>query len=191
MYKAQQIILIWSCFFVVCSAQVGIGGGGGVIYPGFTSSDLYNSQFTVGAGYDVFIRHRLINITKEHQLTAKYSISKYFSDIDLTGDRKTRFHFSYLSIEVLTPVKSMNSIIFVGGAGVHIISINAVKRYVEDSNESIIIPSFIIGSEYWFNKNYNIFANLNFQFGEFRDYNQNLPVHGCRFQVGATMFLTE
>lgn len=191
MKKILMIIIIWLCLFSMSSAQVGIGAGGGLIYPGFTDSDLYNSRFIVGAGYDVFIRHRLIKITKDIQLNAKYSVGKYFSDIELASVGKTRYHFSYLSVELLTPIKALNSFNIVGGGGVHLVNVTAVQKYTKDTNESMLVPSIIIGAEYWFNKNYNVFGNLNFQFGEFEDNRQNLPVHGFRFQVGATMFLTE
>lgn len=191
MSKLLLILLLWVCLFSITSAQVGIGAGGGLNYPGITASDLHNSRFVVGVGYDVFVRHKLIKITKEQQLNAKYSVSNYFSDIDLARAGKTRFNFNYLSIEVLTPLKALNSFIIIGGAGLHIVNITAVKKYTEDTNESIIIPSVIVGTEYWFNENYNIFTNFNFQFGEFNDNSQNIPVHGFRFQLGATMFLTE
>lgn len=189
----KVITIIFICISVITPvlAQVGIGAGGGMNYPGFTSSDLHNSQFTIGAGYDFFIRHRLIKITDEIQLNAKYSVSNYFSDIDLARAGNTRYNFSYLSVEVISPFKSLKPFTFIGGAGIHLVNVSAVQKYTEDTNESMIIPSVIVGGEYWFNKNYNIFAHLNFQFGEFEDNGQKLPVYGLRFQVGATMFLTE
>jgi hypothetical protein len=190
MTKWIMILWLWICIYTMSFAQVGIGGGGGLNYPGISASELHNSRFVVGAGYDIFIRHRLIKITKDLQLNAKYSVSNYFSDIDLSRVGKTRFNFNYLSIEVLMPFKSINSFVFIGGAGLHLVNVTAVQDYFE-SNESMIIPSVIIGTEYWFDKNYNVFANLNFQFGEFNDNGQNLPVHGFRLQVGATMFFTE
>ena len=185
------IALLWICLISIGSAQVGIGAGGGLNYPGISASDLHNSRFTFGAGYDVFIRHRLIKITKDIQLNAKYSVSKYFSDIELASVGKTRYHFSYLSVELMAPIKSLNSFTIVGGGGLHLVSINAVQKYTKDTNESMIIPSIILGSEYWFNKSYNVFGILNFQYGEFADNRQNLHVHGFRFQIGATMFFTE
>jgi len=191
MKNITVIALLWICLFSIGSAQVGIGAGGGLNYPGITDSDLYSSRFMVGAGYDVFIRHRLIKITKDIQLTAKYSVSKYFSDIDLASVGKTRYHFSYLSVELMAPIKSLNSFTIIGGGGLNLVSINAVQKYTKDTNESMLIPSIIVGAEYWFSNNYNIFGNFNFQFGEFEDNRQNLRVHGFRFQVGATMFLTE
>lgn len=191
MKNITVIALLWICLFSIGSAQVGIGAGGGLNYPGISASDLHNSRFIVGLGYDVFIRHRLVKITEDIQLNAKYSVSKYFSDIELASVGKTRYHFSYLSVELLAPIKSLNSFEIVGGGGLHLVSINAVQKYTKDTNESMIIPSIILGSEYWFNKSYNVFGFLNFQFGEFADNGQNLRVHGFRFQVGATMFLTE
>ena len=190
MTKWIMILLLWICLFTMSSAQVGIGGGGGLNYPGISASELHNSRFVLGAGYDIFIRHRLIKITKDLQLNAKYSVSNYFSDIDLSRVGKTRFNFNYLSIEVLTAIKTINSFVFTGGAGLNLVNVTAVQDYFE-SNESMIIPSVIVGAEYWFNKKYNVFANFNIQFGEFYVNGQNLPVHGFRLQLGATMFFTE
>jgi len=191
MKKIILIIFLWICLFSFSYSQVGIGAGGGLDYPGLSSSDNGNSKFNIGAGWDVFVRHRLIKITEDITLHAKYSASNYFSDIELVSIGNTRYHFNYLSVEMFTLVKKINSFSFVGGAGVNLVSVTAVQKYTEDTNESLLIPSVLIGAEYWFNQNYNIFGNINFQFGEFEDNGQNLPVNGFRFQVGATMFLTE
>ncbi len=190
MKKIFVIVFLWSCLFSMSSAQVGIGAGGGLYYPGISKSDIGNSQFKIGAGYDIFIRHRLIKITEDFTLHAKYSVSKYFSDIELSRVGNTRFYFNYLSVELLTPLKTFQSFQIVGGAGFNLINVTAVQKYFE-STESLLIPTLMVGGEYWFNKNYNVFGNINFQFGEFEDNRQNLPVHGFRFQIGATMFFTE
>ena len=184
------IVMLWLCLFSMSSAQVGIGGGGGLIYPGISSSDIGNSQFKIGAGWDVFVRHKLLKLSDKYTLHAKYNVSNYFSDIELSRVGNTRFHFSYLSVELLAPFETIESIIIVGGAGLNLINVTAIQKYF-DSNESLLIPSIIIGAEYSFNKSYNFFGNMNFQFGDFEDNGQNLPVNGFRFQLGATMFLTE
>jgi hypothetical protein len=191
MKKVFVVVFLWCCLFSLSTAQVGIGGGGGLIYPGLSSSDIGNSQFKIGVGYDVFVRHKLIKISENHTLHAKYCVSNYFSDIELSRVGNIRYHFSYLSVEVIVPIKKINSFSIVGGAGLNLINVTATQKYTEDTNESMLLPTLIIGTEYYFSKNYNIFGNLNFQFGEFEDNGQNLPVHGFRFQIGATMFLTE
>ena len=191
MKKFLLIIFFWVFIYSFGYSQVGIGAGGGLHYPGFSSSDNGNSKFNIGAGWDVFVRHRLIKINEDIIFHARYSVSNYFSDIELVSIGNTRYYFSYLSVEILTPIKKINSFSIVGGAGINLISITAVQKYTEDTNESLFIPSILIGAEYWLNQNYNIFGNINFQFGEFEDNEQNLPVNGLRFQVGATMFLTE
>ena len=190
MNKLLIIIFILLCLFSVGFSQVGIGAGGGLNYPGMSSSDLGGSRFGIGAGWDVFVRHRLLKLNEKYTLHAKYSVSNYFSDIDLARVGNTRFKFNYLSVELLLPLKFVESFNLVGGTGIHIVTATAVQRYFE-SNESLFFPTIKIGSEYWFNKNYNIFADFNFQFGEFKDNGQNLPVNGLRFQVGVTMFFTE
>jgi hypothetical protein len=185
------IILIWfSILYSLTFAQVGIGAGGGLNYPGLSQSDNANSQFNLGAGYDIFIRHRLLKFSENYVLHAKYSVSKYFSDIKLVRVGNTRFTFNYLSVEILMPFQSYESLKLVAHAGLHLVNTTAVQRYF-DSNESLLVPSFGAGAEYWFSENYNIFSLFNFQFGEFEDNGQSLPVNGFRFQVGATMFLTE
>ena len=190
MKKILLIIFLWICLFSFSYSQVGIGAGGGLNYPGLSSSDNGNSKFKIGAGWDVFVRHKLLKISDNYTLHAKYCVSNYFSDIELSRVGNTRFHFSYLSVELLAPFQTIESFIIVGGAGLNLINVTAVQKYFE-SNESLLIPSIIIGVEYSYNKNYNYFGNINFQFGEFEDNGQNLPVNGFRFQVGATMFLTE
>jgi hypothetical protein len=172
------------------SAQVGIGAGGGVNYPGLSASDFHNSRFKAGAGYDIFVRHRLLKLTDNYILHAKYSVSNYFSDIELVRVGNTRFKFNYLSVEIVFPFKTIDAFKLVAGAGINLINATTVQRYFE-SNESLLLPTVSIGTEYWFNKNYNVFGLFNFQFGEFEDNGQNLPIHGFRFQVGATMFFTE
>ena len=190
MKRLLLIIFLWICLFSLGFSQVGIGAGGGLNYPGISSSDLANSKFKIGAGWDVFVRHKLIKFSENYTLHAKYTVSNYFSDIELVRVGNTRFNFSYLSVELLLPFKIIESFKIIGGAGLNLITATAVQRYFE-SNESLLLPSVMIGTEYWFNKNYNLFGNLNFQFGEFEDNGQDLPVHGFRFQVGVTMFLTE
>ena len=190
MKKMLMIIFFLLCLFSISFSQVGIGAGGGLIHPGMSSSDLAGSTFGIGAGWDVFVRHRLIKLNKNYTLHAKYSVSNYFSDINLARVGSTRFKFNYLSIELLLPKKIVESINIIGGAGIHIVTATAIQRYFE-SNETMFLPTIKIGTEYWFNKNYNLFADFNFQFGEFNDNGQNLSVNGLRFQVGATMFFTE
>ena len=191
MKKLLLIIFFWIFLYSFGYSQVGIGAGGGLNYPGLSSSDNGNSKFNIGAGWDVFVRHRIIKINEDITFHARYSVSNYFSDIELVSIGNTRYYFSYLSVEILTPIKKINSFSIVGGAGINLISVTAVQKYTENTNESLFIPSVLIGAEYWLNQNYNIFGNINFQFGEFEDNEQNLPVNGLRFQVGATMFLTE
>lgn len=191
MKRIVIIGFIWICLFSLTYAQVGIGGGGGLNYPGLKSSDVANSKFKIGAGYDIFIRHRLFKIKDDFSFHGRYSVSNYFSDIELASVGNVRYNFSYFSVELLVPLKKIESFKLIGGTGLNLITVTARQKYMEDTNESILIPTLIIGTEYWFNKYYNLFGNVNFQFGEFEDNGQDLPVHGFRFQVGATMFFTE
>lgn len=172
------------------NAQVGIGASGGMIYPGFSSSEFHNSRFVVGAGFDFFVRHRLIKISTDHQLDAKYSIGKYFSDIDLARVGNTRFYFSYLSIDVQKDIKRFNKIKLTAGFGLSLVNVTGENNLYQ-LTESFFIPNINFAGEYSFSQYYNLFLIGNFQYGKFNTSVDNLRVHGFKLLIGATMFFTD
>ena len=189
--KKLFFLIMFSLFGTIQSnAQFGIGASGGMLYPGFSKSKIYASEFIAGVGYDFFIRHKLVKISDDQQIDARYSISNYFSDNNLTsGD--TRFFFSYLSIDVQTVIKSFQSIKFIGGAGMSLVNVNAENRIIRKITETAMLPYIITGVEYWFNEDFNIFINCNFQYGEIKSGIDDFRVHGFRLILGGTMFLSK
>ena len=188
--KKILFLLIFSLIGTIQSkAQIGIGASGGMIYPGFSKSEKYSSEFNTGAGYDFFVRHRLIKISNDQQIDARYSISNYFSDNNfISGD--TRFYFSYLSIDVQTKIKSFQSFHLICGAGMSLVNVNAENRYIREITETALLPYVITGAEYQFNQDFNIFVNCDFQIGEINAPLDVFPVNGFRLVFGGTMFLS-
>jgi len=190
----KQIIIAFLIALVTGtgSAQFGIGASGGLIYPGFAKSDNFGSQFGVGAGFDIFMRHRLISISDSAQIVARYSYRNYFSDINLPNVQTTRFKFTYLSLGATIVLYRFDFLQVYGGGGLSLVTGNIDK---DEINETIstLLPEIIVGVELPLSHNYNLFSEVDFQFGtlllETRNY--TLPVHGFRLVIGGTMFLTE
>lgn len=91
----KQLIIV--CAFLViatnASAKFGIGAGAGIIYPGFSESSLYGSQFGLGAGFDIFLRHTLLQFSDSLHIDARYSYRNYKADVNLPNTGATRFGF--------------------------------------------------------------------------------------------------
>ena len=191
MKKQIIIAVILTLFSIPGYSQFGIAAGGGVIYPGFAKSDLYGSQFGAGAGFDVMMRHKLLTITDEYSLDARYSYKHYFSDVNLPFSSTSRFLFSYLTLSVTADIFHLTDFdIYIGG-GASLMTSNASLDYIKDVIETAFLPEITTGVEWNLALHYNLFAQLDFQFGEIMVHDDNLPLHGLRFVLGGTMFLTE
>lgn len=171
-------------------AQVGIGVGGGLFYPGITESDLYGSRFVAGAGYEFFARHKLLTLSANLTVHAKYNYQFYFSDIDLPFTRKTRFTFNYLNIAVFSPLYEWDLLRLTAGGGMGLVTVNADRDFLSVT-ESVLVPHLQLGVEKNLGKFFNFYTDLLFQFGSFPVRDDNLPINGIRLMAGFTMFLAE
>lgn len=189
--KKQLIITVFLLWIITeTKAQVGIGVGGGIIYPGFIKSDLSESQFELGAGYEIFARHKLFKISDNVNIDAKYSYRKYFSQVNLPFTAETRFAFDYLVFGLSTVFSGSESFQFYAGAGVSLTNVQAAKDFLE-INETEVVPEVLTGMAYFFSKFYNVFMEFSFQYGAVKVRDDTIPFSGMRFMIGATMFLTE
>jgi len=170
--------------------QTGLGVTGTLNYPGFVPSDLYNSRFGLGGGYEFFARHNLIQFGSAIFFHARYNYRKYLNDINLPFTAATRFYFTYLSVSVLCDVKRSNNFNIYTGGGVNLVTINAARDFLKVT-ETSLIPEVLSGVELYLSKNYNIFAECAVQFGSVPVRDDRIPLTGVRFAIGATMFFIE
>jgi len=192
MKKTLIIVFILFLIAIPVNAQFGIGASGGFIYPGLSSSQNYGSKFNIGPGYDLFVRHSLLKISDEFKIDAFYGVSGYYSDIDMVRIGVTRFYFNYLSIGVRTKIKNYDSVKIMGGAGLSMVNAEATKaNFYYGITETLLVPNINISAEYWFNKNFNIFATTLIQMGKLPAQLDDLRIDGVRLQFGGTMFLTD
>jgi hypothetical protein len=92
---------------------------------------------------------------------------------------------------VLFPLKHYDAFTVYGGGGVSMATINSSVNsyYFKKVAEVSLIPDLISGIEWYPGKNYNIFVELSFQYGQVRVNHDLVPLSGLHFSVGATMFL--
>ncbi len=183
------IILILGLLIAPIQAQTGLGVAGTLNYPAFFSSDLYNSRFGIGGGYELFARHKILEIGPGLVFNARYNYRRYFNSIRLPFTATTNFNFTYLSISILSPLKRSDTITVYGGGGVSMATITAARDFLRVT-EVCLLPDIISGVELYFSKNYNIFGEICFQYGQVRVSHDNIPLTGLRFSIGATMFLS-
>jgi hypothetical protein len=193
--KKQLIIHLFLISTVkLCIAQVGVGVGGGILHTGFLKSELNNSQFEVGMGYEFFARHKLFEITQQIGIDAKYSFRKYASRADLPFTASTRFDFNSLVVDFLTNFKKISDWQIYGGVGLAMVTASAEKDFLRVT-ETIFVPEILLGIELVLSKYFNFFSEFQFQFGSvkisYSQYDDHLPITGGRIFVGGTMFLTE
>jgi len=175
---------------VSARAEVGFGAGGGVFYPGFQPSSQYGSRFGVGFGFDIMARHTLIQIDSLNVIDARYAYRSYYSDIDLPANSVTRFRFNYLAIGLTWDAFRIAGYQIYIGATAALVTAKAQQQYVDDVTESLMIPEILTGVEWEINTNFNLFAELGFQFGSIDITSDILSISGIRLMIGGTMFLT-
>ena len=182
------IIVIFSLNNSIWS-QVGIGAGGGGLYPGLRKSDLHQSQFILGGGFDFFVRHTLSKLGEDNFITARYSYRNYFNDIDLPRSGKTRFIFNYLSVDVSIILKSFTDFDIYGGAGISLIDAAGEMHFTQNITETVLLPELLTGVEYKIGKYFNLFGEFLFQIGSIEVQDDVIHLTGFRFMIGGTMFL--
>jgi len=190
MKKVRIIIIIHLIAVGIGYAQVGIGAGGGLFYPGLSESNAYGSRFGSGAGYEFFARHQILTLSSKLNLHAKYSYQFYFSDIDLPFTQRTRFTFNYLNIAVFLPALKWKSLQITTGGGIGLLTVNASKDFLSVT-ETVLVPHLQIGVEKSLGDFFNMYADFHLQFGSFPVRTDILAIHGIKLLVGLTMFLAE
>lgn len=190
MKKQVIITILFMLLFVQAQAQFGIGAAGGGIYPGLFQSEINNSKFDLGGGYELFARHKLFQLGDVVNVDAKYSYRKYFSQSYLPFTADTRFIFDYLCLDLTSTLARTEILHYYAGAGIALVNVHANKDFLE-VNDSVIIPEILTGMAYFLSKYYNIFIDLGMQFGSVQVRNDTIPLTGLRFILGATMYLTE
>ena len=118
----KQLIIV--CIFVViatnANAKFGIGAGAGIIYPGFSESSIYGSQFGLGGGFDIFLRHTLLQFSDNLHIDARYSYRNYKADVNLPNTATTRFGFNYLGLGLFMEIISFGDFDIYAGGGVNV-----------------------------------------------------------------------
>lgn len=190
----KKALIVGISVFVLSNSvfsQVGIGVGGGLLYPGLYKSEQSKSQFNSGWGYEFFIRHDLIPISESFKIDARYGYRYYKSTIELPFVLDTWFKFKYLTVDFLGEFAGSEKLHWYFGIGGSLVSVNTEKDFFQYT-KSIFIPEMLVGGEWQLHTNYNIFSELSFQFGTLNNViEESVPVSGFRFILGATMFLNK
>jgi hypothetical protein len=188
-------ILILFGFSLVTSplfGKTGIAASGGLLYPGFFKSERYGSQFRIGPGFDLMLRHRLFKFSPSFAIDSRYSIRNYYCDVNLS-DGSSRFQFAYLSIDLTIPIKRISHWQFYGGGGLSLTNISGKRDFFNDTvTGTALMPELVSGVAYLFGENFNLYLDLMVQFGSIsiEEDKDVIPVHGIKVSLGGTMFLS-
>jgi len=179
-------IMVWT---TVGQAQIGLGVSAGMLNPGLNKSEISESQFDPGWGYEIFIRHNLVQIGDSLMLKARWSYRHYKTTIELPNVLEIWFKFNYLTLDIFIDLLKSETLSLYGGLGGSLVSINAEKDFLKVTKTEFI-PEILLGGELILSQNYNLFTEFSFQFGSVKDvYDESIPLTGFRIVVGATMFL--
>ncbi len=179
-------LLIWNNIGL---AQIGLGASAGMLHPGLNKSDVSDSQFDPGWGYEFFVRHNLAQIGDSLMLKARWSYRHYKTTIDLPNVLEIWFKFNYLTLDLFIDLVRSEKFTLYSGLGGSLVSVNAEKDFLEVTNTRFI-PEILLGGELSLSQNYNLFAECSFQFGSTGNVNdETIPMNGLRIVLGATMFL--
>ena len=186
----KSILLLVSILILATSAeaQFGIGADAAMLDPGFNKSDVSQSQFDPGWGYEFFIRHNLVQIGDCLQLRARWSYRYDKTTIKLPNVLEIWFKFDYLTLNLFVNVIKSKNFILYSGLGGSLVSVNAEKDFLKVA-ETIFIPEVLLGGELMLSKYYNLFTECSFQSGSVKTDYEVLPITGFRVVIGATMFL--
>lgn len=179
-------LLIWNNIGL---AQIGLGVSAGVLHTGLNKSDVSDSQFDPGWGYEFFIRHNLAQIGDSLMLKARWSYRHYKTTIELPNVLEIWFKFNYLTLDLFIDLIRSEKFTLYSGLGGSLVSVNAEKDFLKVT-ETEFVPEILLGGELLLSQNYNLFAECSFQFGSIGNvYDETIPMNGFRIVLGATMFL--
>ena len=191
MKKIFIIIVLLTISYNFSRAQFGIGASGGLLHPGFLEAEPSGSKFKAEWGYELFVRHDLIQIDESFSIQGRYAYRHFTNKIKLPNLLDTWFRFNYLTVDLLATFKRFDDISLYTGLGVSLLTINADKDWLNFTG-TLFLPEIILGSEWMLSLHYNLFSEISMQFGSIKDVNrESIPITGVRFIIGATMFLTE
>ena len=189
MKKMLIIVVVLLIFTKLSEAQFGLGASAGMLNPGLQKSEVSESQFDPGWGYELFIRHNLAQISDSLLLKARWSYRHYKTTIELPNVLETWFKFNYLTLDLFIDLIRSEKFILYSGLGGSLVSVNAEKDFLKVT-ETEFVPELLIGGELLLGQNYNLFTEFSFQFGSVTNVNDDtIPMTGFRIVVGATMFL--
>jgi hypothetical protein len=184
------ITFIFITGFLPARAQFGIGGSGGVLYPGLTGSEKTDSQFSMGWGYEFFLQHTLFSLTDSISVDARYSFRQYKAPAELPYILTTWFTFRYLTLNLLLDFYRSENFALFSGAGASLITVSASKDFF-DYTQTLFIPEINLGCKWIPSKHYTVFAEISMQYGSLPDiYTESIPLTGFRFVIGGLMFLS-
>ena len=189
MKKLILVITLLLIFSTFSYAQLGLGASAGMLHPGMGKSEVSQSQFDLGWGYEFFIRHNLVQISDSLMLKARWSYRHYKTTIELPNVLEIWFKFNYLTIDVIVDLVRSEDFNLYSGLGGSLVSILAEKDFL-DVNETEFVPEILLGGEYNLSPYYTLFIESSFQYGSISDVDgQSIPMYGFRIVLGAAMFL--
>jgi hypothetical protein len=189
MKKCILIVVLLLMGSGISYAQIGLGASAGFLHPGLYKSDVSDSRFDPGWGYEFFIRHNLVQLSDSLMLKARWSYRHYKTTIELPNVLEIWFKFNYLTLDLFIDLLRSEKFTLYSGLGAALVSVNAEKDFLE-VNETEFVPEILFGVEYILSQNYNLFAEGSFQFGSINNvYDGSIPMTGIRIVLGATMFL--
>jgi len=189
MKKFMIIIAMVVIYNASGHAQIGLGASGGLLNAGLIKSDVSDSQFDPGWGYELFIRHNLAQLSDSLILKARWSYRHYKTTIELPNVLEIWFKFNYLTLDLFIDLLKSENFVLYSGLGGSLVSVNAEKDFLKVT-ETEFLPEILLGGEYYLSQNYNLFTEFSFQFGSVGNvYDGSIPMTGYRIVIGATMFL--
>ena len=189
MKKLMIIVVSILAWTTIGNAQIGLGASAGMLNPGLIKSEISESQFDPGWGYEFFIRHNLVQIRDSLMIKARWSYRHYKTTIALPNVLKIWFKFNYLTLDFFVDLVKLEKFTLYSGVGFSLVSINAEKDFLKVT-ETELVPEILLGGELALSQYYNLFTEFSFQYGSINNiYNENISMTGFRIVIGATMFL--
>jgi hypothetical protein len=172
-------------------AQIGIGASGGAHFPGFLKSEKYSSQFQIGPGYGLFIRHDLVKIAKNYQIHARYKVKSFINNIKLPKSGTTRYKFSEFSADIWLDLVSRDQWKWYNGVSINLLNVIGSPKFRSDYTSSQIIPLLLSGFEFKLAESYDFFSEIFLQIAEIDAGPEPLPITGAGILIGFTMYISE
>lgn len=98
--------------------------------------------------------------------------------------------FDYLGIGLFMKFISFGDFDLYAGGGANLLTVQASKDFL-DVTETLLMPEVSAGIEWNLSQHYNLFSQIDFQFGSIMVRDDILPMYGFRLIIGGTMFLIE